>query len=155
MADQTWVENRAQQLFELHGLASSWVFAWDNAATRFGQCDHRRRRITLSKHLSAAGSADEVEQVLLHEIAHALVGARAAHGALWLHRARSIGYVGGRTHTSEAAIDRAKWLGRCPLGHEVIRFRKPQRSMSCAKCEKRYNPDYVITWSERTISSRR
>jgi hypothetical protein len=27
--------------------------------------------------------------------------------------------------------------------------------MSCAKCEKRYNPAFVITWSERDASSRR
>ncbi len=155
MAEHTWVEAHAQHLFNVHRLGSPWFFGWDNATTRFGQCDHRRHRITLSRHLCAAGTKDEVEQVLLHEIAHALVGSRAGHGALWLAEARRIGYRGGRTHLSEAATHRAKWLGQCPSGHEVIRFRKPQRSMSCAKCEERYNPAYVITWSERHVSSRR
>lgn len=155
MAEHTWVEERARELFLEHGLHGVWTFGWDNAKTRFGQCDHRRHRITLSKHLSRAGTEDEVEQVLLHEVAHALVGARAGHSALWLSRARSLGYRGGRTHSSEAAIDHAKWLGLCPRGHEVIRFRKPRRIMSCAKCEKRFNPAHLITWSERNATPRR
>lgn len=155
MAERTWVEGRAYELMAEHGLDKAWSFGWDNAKTRFGQCDHRRARITLSRHLSNAATDDEVEQVLLHEIAHALVGARSGHGAIWLARARSIGYRGGRTHSSDAAIEHAKWVGRCPRGHEVIRFRKPQRNMSCASCERRYNPENLITWSERASSSRR
>jgi hypothetical protein len=70
-----------------------------------------------------------------------------------LRIARSIGYRGQRTHSSPAATDHAKWLGLCPSGHEIIRFRKPSRPMSCAKCERRFNPTYLIVWTERTYSS--
>jgi len=154
MATSFWVETRAAELFALHQLDSAWIFSWDGAKTRFGQCDHRRRRITLSKHLSAMGTEYEVEQVLLHEIAHALVGARAGHGPIWRHKAQSLGYQGGRTHTTDSSIDHAKWLGRCPKGHEVLRFRRPSRPMSCAKCERRFNPQHLISWSERALTAR-
>ena len=154
MASSTWVEQRAHELFALHRLDSRWSFSFDHAKTRFGQCDHRRLRITLSRYLCNQGSDDDVEQVLLHEIAHALVGARAGHGALWLAQARNLGYRGGRTHSADPASEHANWLGLCPNGHEVLRFRKPSRAMSCAKCEKRFNPDHIITWSKRALRAR-
>jgi len=154
MASLTWVEHKAHELFVLHHLDVAWSFGFDHAKTRFGQCDHRRHRITLSRYLSSHGTPDEVEQVLLHEIAHALIGARAGHGSAWLAKARELGYRGGRTHSADSASDHAKWLGRCPKGHEVLRFRRPSRAMSCAKCEKRFNPDHAITWSQRELTAR-
>jgi SprT protein len=150
--DSKWVEQRATTLLHRHNL-SSWSFRFDNAKTRFGQCDHSRRCISLSRHLSFSGSEDEVEQVLLHEIAHALAGAREGHGPRWLGIARSLGYRGGRTHTADIATEHAKWRGVCPVGHEVIRFRKPSKKMSCAKCSKRFSDDYLIVWKQRAYSS--
>jgi SprT protein len=152
VASRQWVEARAAALLAAHSL-HDWSFAWDNAKTRFGQCSHRYRRITLSRYLSDAGSEDESEQVLLHEIAHALAGVRSGHGDKWLRIARSIGYRGQRTHTSPAATEHAKWRGVCPSGHEIIRFRRPSRPMSCAKCERRFNPTHLIVWTERTYAS--
>ena len=149
VAEYLWVESRARELFTEHGL-HQWSFGWDHAKTRFGQCVHRQNRITLSRYLSQAASTDEVEQVLLHEVAHALAGVREGHGRRWLTIARGLGYRGGRTHSSPAAIEHAKWAGHCPAGHEVIRFRKPSRPMSCAKCERRFNPAHLIVWSSRT-----
>lgn len=143
------MEDRARELFGEHGL-SGWHFGWDHAKTRFGQCIHRQKRITLSRYLSSAASEDEVDQVLLHEVAHALAGAREGHGHRWLTIARSLGYRGGRTHTSPAAHDHAKWAGHCPAGHEVLRIRRPSRPMSCAQCERRFNPQHLIVWVSRT-----
>ncbi len=152
MADTTWVHHRAETLLLQHKLPD-WSFAFDQAKTRFGQCDHRRRRITLSRYLSATGSNEEVEQVILHEIAHALAGSREGHGKTWLRIARSLGYRGGRTHSAQVPIEHAKWLGTCPAGHEVIRFRKPARKMSCAKCSRRFSDDYLIVWRQRAYSA--
>ena len=147
-----WVEQRAKTLLDAHNL-SSWNFRFDNAKTRFGQCDHSRRTISLSRHLSLAGSEDEVEQVILHEIAHALAGSREGHGHRWLSIARSLGYRGGRTHSSDVALEHANWRGVCPFGHEVVRFRKPSRKMSCAKCSTRFSDEYLIVWKQRSYSS--
>ena len=154
MVAHHWVLATARELFSTHGLGSSWSFGFDRAKTRFGQCDHRHQRITLSRHLCEVSDEDAVEQVLLHEIAHALVGARAGHGERWQKAAHAIGYRGGRTHTTDTSLDHAPWLGRCPRGHEVLRYRKPSRAVSCAQCEKRFNPDFVIAWSRRDLTAR-
>jgi predicted SprT family Zn-dependent metalloprotease len=149
MSDVKWVEKAAESLLATHGLLSEWRFEWDRAMTRFGQCDHRTKRITLSRHLCEKASDHDVEQVILHEIAHALAGSREGHGAKWRRIAAGIGYTGGRTHQQAPATERAKWLGRCPTGHEIIRFRKPAKPTSCAKCNPRFDRTHLIAWSVR------
>ena len=149
-----WVEHRARELFALHALQGEWSLAFDHARTRFGQCDHRSRTISLSRVLIARASAEQIEQVLLHEIAHAIVGARAGHGARWLATARSIGYTGGRTHQIDASDELAPWRGVCPSGHEVLRFRRPAKPVSCAVCHPRFHRDYVIAWTRRELTAR-
>ncbi len=150
MANETWVEQEAVRLFGAHQIAGTWSFRFDRATTRLGQCDHRTQSISVSRYLTEKATADEVTQVLLHEIAHALAGPRAAHGPKWRAIAREIGYEGGRTHTVEPAHDRAKWVGECPSGHEIVRFRRPGKPVSCAKCDRRFNTSYLISWRART-----
>ena len=68
----------ANQLFVKHSLIN-YSFGFDRAVRRAGQCDFRARRITISKHLVNNCTLEEIEQVILHEIAHALVGKGAGH----------------------------------------------------------------------------
>ncbi len=150
MADETWVEQEAVRLFGAHQIAGTWSCRFYRATTRLGQCDHRTQSISVSRYLTEKATADEVTQVLLHEIAHALAGPRAAHGPKWRAVAREIGYEGGRTHTVEPAHDRAKWVGECPSGHEIVRFRRPGKPVSCAKCDRRFNTSYLISWRAKT-----
>lgn len=149
MAEREWIEYEAARLLAQHNLSETWSFRFDRATTRLGQCDHRTRNISVSKYLTEKASDYEVSQVLLHEIAHALAGPRAAHGRRWQAVAVTIGYEGGRTHTVEPAHDRANWIGRCPQGHEIVRFRKPGKPVSCAKCDRRFNSSYLISWSAK------
>lgn len=149
VADQAWTEAEARRLFALHELSETWSFRFDRATTRLGQCDHRAKAISVSRYLSQKATPEDVTQVLLHEIAHALAGPRSAHGPTWQRVAASIGYRGGRTHTVEPAHERAKWLGTCPNGHQMLRFRRPSKQVSCAKCDRRFNRDYLISWHSR------
>jgi predicted SprT family Zn-dependent metalloprotease len=153
MSDLVWVSAKATELLALHGLAGSWHFDWDRATTRLGQCDHRRKRITVSKHLTQKATDDDVEQVLLHEIAHALAGVSEGHGAKWRSLSQAIGYRGGRTHHLAPAHELAKWRGQCPAGHEVIRFRRPATTTSCAKCNPIFDRNHIIVWSQRPTYS--
>lgn len=103
----------------------------------------------MSRHLAGDWDDDEVHQILLHEVAHAIAGSRAGHGPVWRKTADELGYVGKRTHDGPVAVDRARWLGRCPAGHEHHRFRKPSRPLSCAKCAKRFDPAHLIAWTRQ------
>ncbi|WP_193128091.1 SprT-like domain-containing protein [Gulosibacter sediminis] len=149
MADLDEVRTRANELMTRH-LSRDWVFRFDTAKTRAGLCNFTKRTISVSKYLAARSTLADVEQTLLHEIAHALAGPDAGHGEVWLVLARSIGYTGSRTHDGPVAREFARWHGECPNGHEVVRFRRPTRPMSCGKCTRRFDRRFLIMWRERS-----
>lgn len=140
----------ADRLLRAHLGGAAWSFDFDRATRRAGLCDFRARRITLSRHFAARATEHEVRQVLLHEIAHALAGPHAGHGARWRALARELGYTGGRTHQQDFAADLAPWIGRCPAGHEHRRFRRPARRLSCGRCARGYSEAHAITWHPRS-----
>ncbi len=151
MSDPHDVRREAEHLIATH-LDESWSFAFDNAKRRAGQCDYTRKRITVSRYLSARYDDDTNRQTLLHEVAHALAGPRAAHGPAWKRVARTIGYTGGVTHHGETATELAPWVGVCPGGHVAHRHRRPARAMSCAKCSPRFDERYLFAWHRREIT---
>lgn len=152
MADLNRVRVWAEALIAMH-LDDSWSFDFDHAKRRAGLCDYRRKRITVSRYLTARFDDDEIHQTLLHEVAHALAGHTAAHGPAWKKVARELGYVGGTTHTGETATELAPWIGRCPSGHVAYRHRKPARATSCAKCSRRFDQRYLFEWTRREITA--
>ena len=80
----------ARELMEHHGLRN-WSLRFDRARRRAGACVHTRREIRLSGPLVDLYDAETVRGVILHEIAHALVGASHHHDAIWQAKARQLG----------------------------------------------------------------
>ena len=154
MTDADEVARLAAELFATHLAGGGWRFGLDNARRRAGACDYARRRITVSRHLVASAPLEEVRQVLLHEIAHALAGSGAAHGPHWKAVGRRIGYTGRRLHHRAIAEDQAPWVGSCPAGHEHYRFRRPSAPLSCGVCARRFSPAALITWRRRAVGAR-
>ena len=151
MAELSRVTVWAEALIRLHLDADHWSFAFDNAKKRAGLCDYAKKRISVSRYLAARWTDDEVYQILLHEVAHALAGPTAGHGPLWRRTAYGIGYVGKRTHEGETAVELAPWVGTCPNGHLHYRHRRPTRALSCAKCSRSFSRAFLITWTKREI----
>ncbi len=152
MADLTRVTRWADALIALH-LDPSWTFAFDSAKTRAGLCNYSSKRITVSRYLAARYDDDEIHQVLLHEVAHAIAGARAGHGPGWRRVAAGLGYEGKRLHDGAIAGELAPWVGTCPGGHTHYRYRRPTRTLACGRCSKRFDPAYVIAWQERRVTA--
>jgi len=151
MTEQHAVRRVAENLIAAH-LDAGWSFAFDNAKRRAGACHFASQRITMSRYLVARFSDEENRQVLLHEIAHALAGPRAAHGPAWKRIARGLGYTGGVTHHGETAVELAPWVGTCPAGHVAYRHRRATRAMSCAKCARTFDERHLFTWRRREIT---
>ena len=109
-----------------------WRLRLDHAKRRAGQCDYNQRVISLSRHYVRYADMAHIRDTILHEIAHALVGPRHGHDAVWRQKAREIGCSAMRCHTLSFA--RAKWLMSCPNGcFQVERHRKTPR-LVCAQC---------------------
>lgn len=152
MSELARIEVWANALIALH-LDPSWSFGFDSAKRRVGACHFANKRITVSRYLVPLLDDDDIHQTLLHEVAHALAGPTAGHNRSWLNIARGLGYEGGVRHHSPGAIEVAPWVGSCPNGHEVYRFKRPGRDMSCSRCSRTFNPAFVFRWQHREISA--
>ncbi|MBA2694828.1 MAG: SprT-like domain-containing protein [Actinobacteria bacterium] len=131
-----------------HGL-TDWELAFDNARTRFGVCRPARRQIGLSRRLTKLSSPEEVRNTVLHEIAHALVGAEHGHDEVWRAKALAIGSDGTRTDDLPDGAE-GPWQGRCPAGHTANRHRRPRRVASCRTCSpKAFDPAAIYEWTWR------
>jgi SprT protein len=93
-----------------------WSVGLDPRATRrFGQCQHRTRRIGLSTKLVELNGRAEVEDVIRHEIAHALAGANAGHGRIWKMWCHKTGARPERCYSTDAVVTpKYAWTLRCP-----------------------------------------
>ena len=149
LADLDRVRVWAHALIRMHLDPAVWSFGFDRAKRRAGLCNYTDKRITVSRYLAEKYTDDEVYQILLHEVAHAVAGSRAAHGPRWLRIARDLGYIGGRTHDGEIAHEHAPWHGTCPAGHHHYRFRRPTSRQSCGTCSRRFSAAHLITWRSR------
>ncbi len=150
MAELDRVRKWAEALIALHLDPKLWSFGFDNAKTRAGLCSFDKHRITVSRYLAGRYEDDEIHQILLHEIAHALAGPRAAHGPKWKSIARELGYDGKRTHDGAIADEFAPWVGTCPAGHIHYRYKQPRAALACGRCSRRFDPANAITWQHRS-----
>jgi predicted SprT family Zn-dependent metalloprotease len=154
VADLHKVTKWAEALITLHLDASVWSFGFDNAKKRAGQCNFTTRRITVSRYLTANASDDDIHQVLLHEVAHALAGPGAGHSAAWKSTARDIGYTGSRLYSGGPLADEvAPWVGTCPAGHTFYRHRRPKSLMGCGQCSRGFDRAHTITWLQRKVTA--
>jgi hypothetical protein len=138
----------ARRLMDYHGL-TGWSIGFDNAKTRAGVCRPHRKQVGLSRPLTRLHDDGEVRDTILHEIAHALVGAQYGHDARWRAKALEIGCSGNRCMSSINGAVAADWVGTCRAGHRVTRHRRPQRVQSCGLCSLEFHPDALFDWTFR------
>jgi predicted SprT family Zn-dependent metalloprotease len=139
------IEQMALELFQAHGVIN-YSFGFDRAIRRAGQCDYSKKRITLSKHFVATADLDQIHQVLLHEVAHALVGRSVGHGRHWKQQASLLGYRHEKLDGAVIAESSAKYLGECSAGHKHYRMRRPSSVLSCKLCAPSFSRSHLISW---------
>ena len=117
------------------GLKAGWQFAFDLAPARGGLCRYKEQQIILSVTYCLKASKEEIVDTILHEIAHARVGAKHRHDATWKAVARQIGCTAERYHQVQHTIPR--WYGQCGCGQQWKRQRLSQRARTsrCRKCK--------------------
>lgn len=132
-------KNLALDLITEHKL-KNWTFRFDHARRRFGCCNFSKKEISLSKVLTELNSPKAVRETLIHEVAHALAGPRAAHGAKWKEIVRSLGGDPVRCYShKEIKLPPAKYTARCrSCEKEFPALRRKQR-VACRSCCKEFN----------------
>ena len=84
------VAKEARALMDAHGL-EEWTLRFAASQRRLGACLAQPKIIEIGRWHAARGESREVTDTILHEIAHALAGAKAGHGPAWKAIATRIG----------------------------------------------------------------
>ncbi|MDO5700832.1 MAG: SprT-like domain-containing protein [Bowdeniella nasicola] len=129
------LERYARALMDREGL-TDWTFGYDRARRRVGCCHHGPRKITLSRHLMERYPQDLAREVVIHEVAHALVGPDVHHGPAWRAQVLRLGGTPRVTAHPDAPRPNARWLGLCACGATFPRLNRPAgwRDVRCASC---------------------
>lgn len=143
------VRNHAEYKMSQYLDMRLWSFGWDSAKRRLGVCKYGEHRINLSRYLVDLHSFNDVQQVILHEIAHAMCGPRVGHGKKWRDTATKLGYLHEKISGEEIGNATAKYVGTCPNGHLVYRHRKPKTELSCSRCARGFSRKFLISWETR------
>ena len=96
-----WVINCYRNTKIKADLEPGWKFGFDLAPARGGICRDTEKQITLSVTYCLKASEAEIIDTILHEIAHAIVGPRHGHDAVWKAVAQRIGGTAERCHRVE------------------------------------------------------
>lgn len=125
--DTTEAQQMAWNLMAEFLPNSTWQFKWDRSVSRFGCCKWKSYTISLSKPMTELNSAEEVEDVIRHELAHALAGSNAKHGPAWKIQCRVTGARPTRCYDGRVTTPPKPWLGVCSgCGAEFPRHRVPR-----------------------------
>lgn len=134
--------NLAQSHMNKFGL-DTWQLEIDRAVRRAGLCNYSHRVISLSHHYITRNVWDGVvEDTVLHEIAHALVGPGHGHNSIWKRKCIEVGARPERCYdSSQVDMPERRYIGMCPSCNLTIRrFRR--RQLVCNKCR-----EYIV-WEE-------
>jgi predicted SprT family Zn-dependent metalloprotease len=137
----------AEELMETHGLRSAgWHFGWDHGRRRFGACHYSTKTLTLSHYLVVLNSDEEVRNVILHEIAHALAPGHH-HDWVWRSKARSIGCTGDRCYGSDVLKPKAPLTATCKnCGKVSERWKRARSPISCGRCSRTFDTRYLLEY---------
>ena len=126
------IQAEAHSLLTQHGL-DQWRFTFDHAKRRGGLCRYDQKVISMSEQYCLAISWSEARDTILHEIAHALVGAKHGHDELWKQKALEIGCSAEVSH--DVKFSGAMWLATCRRCKWQVPRHRRRRDVVCAKCE--------------------
>jgi predicted SprT family Zn-dependent metalloprotease len=133
---------RARVWFVAHQL-EGWSFQCDHATQRAGCCTYQTQVISLAHAYARVAPDADIDDTLLHEIAHALVGQAHGHDQVWQATAVALGCSGRRCH--DVQFSPPRYIVTCEHGCWVTTAERRQRGAVCRTC---HGPVRYATYTE-------
>lgn len=130
-------ESLATELMRQHGLwEQQWSFKFDRSVRRLGQCNHRKKIISLGQYATLVNDEVQVRNTIIHEIAHALCGSGEGHGLIWKAKCLAIGGNGERLGNIAVKAPHKYQMSCNDCNHIWKYYRKPRiNSCDIHKCD--------------------
>lgn len=118
------------------------TFSFNNSRTKAGICYEGPLEIQLSNYFikSPVATEQKIRDILLHELAHAIVGLDEMHNEKWKAVAREIGCTADRCSGPFLLKSDYKYLITCPMGCHTRKLKLSKKYMSrphiCSKHRK-------------------
>jgi predicted SprT family Zn-dependent metalloprotease len=123
--------NLARSEMDKYGLCN-WKLELDYAKVRAGACHFTEKKISFSRHFLKNADQLDINDTILHEIAHALVGPKHGHDRVWKKMAKKIGCSAKRCHTLE--FSEYKWIRFCTNYCWEQKVHRRKLNLICKKC---------------------
>ena len=123
--------NLARSEMDKNGLLD-WELELDYAKVRAGACYFNKRKISFSRNFIKYADQLDINDTILHEIAHALVGPKHGHDKVWKNMAKKLGCSAKRCHTIE--FSDYKWIRFCSNNCWEQKIHRRKANLVCRKC---------------------
>jgi len=123
--------NLARSEMDKYGLCD-WKLELDYAKVRAGACHFTEKKISFSRHFLKNADQLDINDTILHEIAHALVGPKHGHDRAWKNMAKKIGCSAKRCHT--VVFSEYKWIRFCANHCWEQKVHRRKSNLICKKC---------------------
>lgn len=114
-----------------------WRVRFNPRLTRaLGRCWESRKTIEYQPRYMEQNDWAEVEQTIRHEVAHAVAGASARHGARWVRVALQLGVKSPSSTSSSATLTR-KFTGTCEGCKQTWQRDRRMLGAICPPCRRK------------------
>ena len=127
----------ARSLMDEFGL-KKWKIKINKSRVDCGVCDFDEKTIYFSEYFLKLNRIKQIKDIILHEIAHAILPIEAGHSQIWKDKCIEIGCTPERFASVSCKMPEMKWKGKCPNCLELNeRHYKPdtQKWFKCLFCE--------------------
>jgi len=142
------VINMARRLMSKF-LDESWSMRFMNSKSSAGICDYNFRNILLSRFAVIHLSMVQIREIILHEIAHALVGWRNNHNKIWKKMSLRIGASGQTKYTFHLSCPTFILFCGCCERERFVKRKKVERYKFCQMCKQKFRYKYMDYCSKK------
>lgn len=117
--NETQIMIRARDLLDDHGF-KHWRIEFSETKEMVAYCDYKNQRLVFSR-CYVGNPTTRWENVITHEVAHAIVGPGYGHGITWQRTHRFLGGDGERCQKGTTlAPEHFKWRVECSVDGSLL-----------------------------------